>query len=77
MYGSDWVMVGMVDGSDQYAARIRAALTNVFPGEQMEDFRWRNAARFLGLHQGDKALARMANFIDRVAPDLLARFDPG
>jgi hypothetical protein len=57
--------------------RIMTVLTNVFPGDKLEDFRWSSAPRFLGPRQGDEARARMASFMDPVAPGMLARFDPG
>jgi predicted TIM-barrel fold metal-dependent hydrolase len=76
MYGSDWVMVGMVDDADQYAARIRASVASVFPGEAIEDFRWRNAARFLGMAEEDKARQRMRSFLDPLTEGLVTRFNP-
>lgn len=76
MYGSDWVMVGMLEDADRYAELAMRSLARVFTGGGVEDFRWRNAARFLGLGAGDKARQRMAGFLDPIAQGLLGRFDP-
>jgi hypothetical protein len=75
MYGSDWVMVGMVDDAYQYASRIRAAVARVFPDDAMEDFRRHNATRFLGLGRGGAARGRMEAFLGPTG-GLLSRVDP-
>lgn len=76
MYGSDWVMVGMAPGGNDYAALAARSLERCFPGAAMDDFRWRNAARFLGLGAQDAPRRRIARFLDPIAPGLLPRFDP-
>jgi predicted TIM-barrel fold metal-dependent hydrolase len=76
MYGSDFVMVGMVPGGDNYAALAARSLERIFPGAAMENFRWRNAAGFLGLGAGDAPRRRLADFLEPIAPGLLAGFDP-
>ncbi|MBU8546144.1 MULTISPECIES: amidohydrolase family protein [Roseomonadaceae] len=76
MYGSDWVMVGMVRGGGRYASLIARSMARLFPFDAMEDFRWRNAARFLGLAEGEQARERMVRWLEPRSPGLLARFDP-
>jgi predicted TIM-barrel fold metal-dependent hydrolase len=76
MYGSDWVMVGMVAGGNAYAELAARSLERLFPGSAMENFRWRNAACFLGLGAHETARRRLGRFLDPIAPSLLARFDP-
>jgi predicted TIM-barrel fold metal-dependent hydrolase len=76
MYGSDWVMVGMIPGGNDYAALAERSLERLFPGTAIENFQWRNAARFLGLGHDDAARQRIGRFLEPISPGLLARFDP-
>jgi len=78
LYGSDWEMVGQAAGGADYARRLTRNVLNLFPGSSMENFRWRNAARFLGLGPADKTRARLARFMESVGADMavLAAFDP-
>ncbi len=76
MFGSDWIMVGMLSAASDYAQRVMTSMNYFFgdPGVR-ENLRWRNAARYLGLSPGDRTHTRIrANLGTNV--DLLARFDP-
>jgi predicted TIM-barrel fold metal-dependent hydrolase len=78
MYGSDWSMIGQEPSSSSYANRAVGALASIWSGEQQEDLRWRNAARFLGLGRGDQTRQRLAQLYSRHNLDTtpLVRFDP-
>jgi predicted TIM-barrel fold metal-dependent hydrolase len=77
MYGSDWIMVGILAAADDYARRVTRALDLMFRDDAaQENLLWRNAARFLGLAQGNKTRARLEGFLGAQA-NLLTRFDPG
>jgi len=78
MYGSDWEMVGQAADGNDYARHLLANVADLFPGAAIEDFRWRNAARFLGLGATDRTRARLAKFLSDNAADpaILAPFDP-
>lgn len=78
MYGSDWEMVGQAAGGNDYARRLLDSIADLFPGAAVEDFRWRNAARFLGLGAADKTRARLSRFLSNngADPTILAPFDP-
>jgi predicted TIM-barrel fold metal-dependent hydrolase len=78
MYGSDWEMVGQAADGNDYARHLLANVADLFPGAGLDDFRWRNAARFLGLGATDKTRVRLAKFLTANAADpaILAPFDP-
>lgn len=76
MHGSDWVMVGMIAEATDYAERALRSLGQLFPGSAIENFRWRNAARLLGLEHDGLGRRRMQRHLEPHAPGLLARFDP-
>lgn len=78
MYGSDWEMVGQVVGGKDYASLLMRNVADLFPDGAIEDFRWRNAAHFLGLGAGDKTRARLEKFRadNAIVADMFAPFDP-
>ena len=78
MYGSDWAMVGQAADGNDYARHLVDGVADLFPDAAMEDFRWRNAARFLGLGATDKTRVRLAKFLtdNDADPAILAPFDP-
>ena len=65
------------DGND-YARHLMDGIADLFPDAALEDFRWRNAARFLGLGATDKTRVRLAKFLTNYGADpaILAPFDP-
>ena len=77
MYASDWIMVAQLTAGNDYARRLMQSMAQIFQdAAAQEDFRWRNAARFLGLGAGDKTRTRLATFLGADSA-LLSRFDPG
>lgn len=78
MYGSDWEMVGQAADGNDYARHLLPNVADLFPDAAIEDFRWRNAARFLGLGTPDKTRARLTKFLtdNGADPAILAPFDP-
>ncbi len=78
MYGSDWAMVGQTADGNDYARHLLDGVADLFPDAALEDFRWRNAARFLGLGATDKTRVRLAKFLtdNGADPAILAPFDP-
>lgn len=75
MYGSDWQMVGQERLADQYSSLVDADISKYLPPEMHEDFRWRNAARFLGLGKDGATRRRLHRLLGADA-DILADFDP-
>jgi predicted TIM-barrel fold metal-dependent hydrolase len=76
MYASDWIMVAQLTAGNDYARRLAQSMSQIFrDAAAQEDFRWRNAARFLGLGAGDRTRARLATFLGADSA-LLSRFDP-
>ena len=76
MFGSDWIMIGILRAADEYAQRVMNSLDRIFgDADTEENVRWRNAASYLGLGQGDRTRARLAAFLGADA-GLLDRFDP-
>ncbi len=66
MFGTDWSMVGREPGEPDYArALINAVLVNRQDHEFLEDFAWRNAARFLRLTPDSPSWARLKGFYER------------
>ncbi|HEY1933844.1 MAG TPA: amidohydrolase family protein [Acetobacteraceae bacterium] len=78
MYGSDWEMVGEAAGGDDYASALMRNVQTLFSDPAVEKFRWRNAARFLGLGENDKTRGRLEGFRGSIGADanLLVPFDP-
>jgi len=76
MYASDWIMVAQLTAGNDYARRLMQSMSQIFlDAAAQEDFRWRNAARFLGLGAGDNTRARLTTFLGADS-GLLRRFDP-
>jgi len=74
MYGSDWQMVGREEYERRYSEMIDDDITALLPCENHDDFRWRNAARFLGLRKRDSTYKRLAAFLED--DFVLRNFDP-
>jgi hypothetical protein len=75
--------MGLGDGGQcaQWRELRRHLIRNVAPpfdAGTMENFRWRDAARFLGLDQGQRTRERLTGFLtaNGADPDILAQFDP-
>jgi hypothetical protein len=69
--------VAQLTAGNDYARRLMQSMAHIFQdAAAQEDFRWRHAARFLGLGAGDKTRARLATFLGSDSA-LLSRFDPG
>ena len=76
MFGSDWIMVGMLSAGSDYAQRVMTSMNYFFSDPPTrENLRWRNAARYLGLAPGNPTHDRIRASLGPNA-DLLARFDP-
>jgi len=74
MYGSNWQMVGREEYERRYSEMIDDDITALLPCENHDDFRWRNAARFLGLRKRDCTYERLAAFLED--DSVLRNFDP-
>lgn len=59
MFGTDWSMVGREANAQSYPSRLVAAVQELWSGDAGEDFRWRNAARFIGLERTGQARQRL------------------
>jgi predicted TIM-barrel fold metal-dependent hydrolase len=75
MYGSDWQMVGRENLAAQYSSLVDDDISALLPSENHDDFRWRNAAMFLGLRKQDNTYKRLAIFLGQKS-GLLDYFDP-
>jgi predicted TIM-barrel fold metal-dependent hydrolase len=64
VFGTDWVMTGIVRKYNDYATLITRFLEKDcgLTPEQMERVLYRNAQRFMGLEEGEKSLQRMRDF---------------
>lgn len=74
MFGSDWIMLGYLEGNEDYAVRL-ADFLSAQVGMSDRDLRnlFRdNARRFLGLEHGTPALDRLRDFY---GSNLAAKFD--
>lgn len=67
IYGSDWIMLGIDQGYENYVQRVHEFFLvdiGLDPPRMARLFSG-NAARFLGLREGDAARARLLSFYDR------------
>ena len=64
IFGTDWIMLGNINGSDSYAGQIGDFLRNDcrLNDDQFANVMWRNAVRFLGLRPGSSTRARLDRF---------------
>ncbi len=77
MFGTDWSMVGREANAGGYPGLLMTAVQDLWPGESGEDFRWRNAARFIGLEHDGEARKRLLASVWRGLPTgPLDRFMP-
>lgn len=82
MFGTDWTMLGRDPAYAGYTARVHAFFKDAcsFSPAMMERLFYGNAARFLGIREGDGARKRLLAFYDRngIARSRLPSFpDPG
>lgn len=80
VFGSDWVMLGAEAIAKNYAQRVRAFFKDYcrLNDAQLRRLFSGNAARFLGLRDGDKPRSRLLDFYNRhrLDPSRLPVFDP-
>jgi predicted TIM-barrel fold metal-dependent hydrolase len=67
IFGTDWAMLGIERAYQGYCARIRGFFRDAvgFDKTRLDRVFYGNAARFLGLRQGDAARERVLRFYDR------------
>lgn len=61
LYGSDWLMLGIEPGFEDYAAQVRALVPIALEISEDQLVR-KNAGTYLGLAEGDRTLARLRKF---------------
>jgi hypothetical protein len=74
MFGSDWIMLGYVDGNEDYGIRLAEFFSSRvgLSDQQLRNLFRDNARRFLGLENGAPAFNRLKTFYGN---KLAAKFD--
>ncbi len=67
IFGTDWIMLARVKDHDEFLTEFKTAYKEAFGPEAAAKFMGKNAARFLGLYQGDRNRERLNLFYENNA----------